>query len=741
MKQLLKRIYYFLPVQLFFLHFRKYQLLMVFWLLLLLAITGNIAPHFGAQSLFLAPEYLGKINFISMFFVGSAMCVFAMSWNITTFIVHSRRIPSLGASRNAFVVYCINNSIIPLAYFIFSSIVTVHYQVANEHTPWGTVFFMQAGYYFGFVFVLLLSFSYFFAVSSDLVKLFFAKVTNPSRLRELIPYDALDEEKDTLTAHYFLDERMHLSHVGSKHPLNKRLLDTIMQRQHRNVIFATFVSYVILLILGIYAEQPLLRIPAGAGFLLLFSIFIGFVGAFKYFLRSWATVGWILFAVLLSFLVKYKVLDLRSIAFGLDYSTPAKNQPEYSYAALEHLFTATRYQNDRSREEQRLEHWRHRVMKDSTPPTLVVITASGGGSRSAYWTFRVLQYADSLSGGKLFDHAVMITGASGGMIGATYWRSLHEAYANHKINSPYGPTYQANIGKDILNSIILSLATNDLISPFNTAKVGGYSYFRDRGYAMERELESNTEGIMDHDLLYYKAEEAEGRIPQLIVNSTIVNDGRKLLIGAQPLGYLTRPEYSLTGSTPVIDGVDFCAFFSQQNPLNLRLSSALRMNATFPLVLPVVKLPSRPHINIMDAGLIDNFGTETASRYLFAMRRWINEYAGKVIFLEVRDTRETAVCKIENETGFADMLFEPIFVIQEKWEAFQSNNHTFFKDASPFFLPQKLKYITLQYEPPPKSTAAELNFHLTAREKEEIYRSAQEPRIKEGIDQLIQNIK
>src|SRR5436305_9162356 len=101
MKRALRGIYYFLPVQLLLLHFRKYQLLLVFWLILLLTITGNFAVHFGASSLFLAPEYLGKISFTSMFLLGSALCVFIMMWNITTFIVHSKRMPYMGATRNA----------------------------------------------------------------------------------------------------------------------------------------------------------------------------------------------------------------------------------------------------------------------------------------------------------------------------------------------------------------------------------------------------------------------------------------------------------------------------------------------------------------------------------------------------------------------------------------------------------------------------------------------------------------
>ncbi len=40
----------------------------------------------------------------------------------------------------------------------------------------------------------------------------------------------------------------------------------------------------------------------------------------------------------------------------------------------------------------------------------------------------------------------------------------------------------------------------------------------------------------------------------------------------------------------------------------MRLLTALRINATFPYVLPNVWLPSKPVIDVMDAGLRDNYG-------------------------------------------------------------------------------------------------------------------------------------
>src|ERR1043165_5886050 len=118
MRKVLRSIFYFLPVQLLLLHFRKFQLLMLVWLVLVLTLTGNFAAHFGASTLFLAPEYLGNINYASMMLLGAAMCVFMMMWHITTFIIHSKRVPYLGATRHFFLVFCFNNSFTPLAFLV-----------------------------------------------------------------------------------------------------------------------------------------------------------------------------------------------------------------------------------------------------------------------------------------------------------------------------------------------------------------------------------------------------------------------------------------------------------------------------------------------------------------------------------------------------------------------------------------------------------------------------------------------
>jgi len=740
MKAVLRSIYYFLPIQLVLLHFRKYQLLLVFWLILLLTITGNFAAHFGASSLFLAPEYLGKISFLSMFLLGCATCVFTMMWHITTFIIHSKRMPYMGATRHAFLVYCINNSLIPVAFLAFYSVVTIRFEWQDEHPPVGSIILLQLGFYFGFLLVLLVSFAYFFRVSRDFFKTVLVKITNPSRIRGLIPYDSLDYEVDMIPAHSYISGDFEIKKSTEKQPYHPRVMNTVLSRHHRNVIFATIILYVLLLLMGIFMEQPLLRFPAGAGFLLLFAIIMGVVGAFKYFLKSWEAIGWVVFVVLLGIMVNYKFFDLRSIAYGLNYHMPEEKEPVYNYEQLHKMFTPQRFEQDKQTEEIRLKNWKNKT-GDNNPP-LIVITVSGGGSRSAYWTFRTLQYIDSVTNGKLFENTVLLTGASGGMIGAAYWRSVHDAWQRGAIKDRYERQYQTNIGKDLLNAIIFSFASVDLISPFNKISIAGYSYTRDRGYAMEQEMIKNTDGLLDKNIGYFRKREADGYIPQMIVCGTIINDGRELMISDQPVAYLTQPEYSLEEAYPPIDAVDFAAFFSGQDPYNLRLTSALRLNATFPFVLPVVKLPSEPRMDVMDAGLRDNFGTELASRYLYVMRDWLEKNTRQVIFLEIRDTRENDVTENSDESSsLSKMLFDPLFVIQNKWEAFQSYSHGFIKNYAPWFLNGKLRFITLQYVPKESKKVAALNFHLTQKEKRDLYQSINNYGSQAAIDTLIKLMK
>ena len=216
------------------------------------------------------------------------------------------------------------------------------------------------------------------------------------------------------------------------------------------------------------------------------------------------------------------------------------------------------------------------------------------------------------------NKAFLITGASGGMFGAAYFRELSrlKSDGDESINLQ-DHKYVDAISKDLLNPLFSSFVARDLASPAQKFKAGQYEYIKDRGYAFEQKLSINTKGVLNRQMKDLVYDEKNARIPLMFFNSVITRDSRSMVISTQPISFLMRPMYDSTRIPPMDpDAIDFSAFFYRQNPMNLRLLSALRMNATFPYVLPNVWLPTTPVIDVMDAGFRDNFGEQTAMSFM-----------------------------------------------------------------------------------------------------------------------------
>ena len=87
------------------------------------------------------------------------------------------------------------------------------------------------------------------------------------------------------------------------------------------------------------------------------------------------------------------------------------------------------------------------------------------------------------------------------------------------------------------------------------------------------------------------------------------------------------------------------------------------------------------------------------------------------------------------------MIVDPVFVIQNKWEAFQSYSQTIYQDLETHSFGGKLRYITLQYVPKEANKTAALNFHLTQQEKQDISQSIYNERNQAGIDSVVTLLK
>jgi hypothetical protein len=351
----------------------------------------------------------------------------------------------------------------------------------------------------------------------------------------------------------------------------------------------------------------------------------------------------------------------------------------------------------------------------------------------------VLQALDSITGGKIMKQTFLITGASGGMIGATYFRELYRQRRAGKNINLQDKKYVNDISEDLLNPTFSSLVSRDMFAPEQRFTVGPYSYLRDRGYSFETALNENTGGLLNKRLQDYAADEQAATIPLIIYHSVIARDGKKMLISTQPLRFMMQsPLDTAVTTTNIPDAVDFLSFFAAQNPLNLLILTALRMNATFPVVLPNVWLPTHPVIDVMDGGLRDNYGLENSLRFLSSMEDWIKENTSGVLMVQIRDRVAGGWEDPFEEEGIVANAVKPFLILQNNWykimEYGQNDMVSYFTSNSG--LP--VHKVVFQYASNKEENKAALNFHLTQREKQDIATSLGSKNNSESFTKVVQ---
>ena len=209
------------------------------------------------------------------------------------------------------------------------------------------------------------------------------------------------------------------------------------------------------------------------------------------------------------------------------------------------------------------------------------------------------------------------------------------------------------------------------------------------------------------------------------------------MICSQPVSFLMQSLYMDSDSIPTSpDAIDFAALFARQDALNIRLLTALRMNATFPYILPNVWLPSNPVIDVMDAGLRDNFGQETSLRFLDVFKEWIKENTGGIVLLQIRDRERGGWEKPFESTDISGVITKPGTILQYNWYKLQEYAQNDQIAYASQFLDSNFHRITFEYVPEKEDKGVTLNFHLTASEKKEVISSINRPNNLRSFEQV-----
>lgn len=668
----IKGVYYLLPVQLLINHFKRNLILLLCWLLLFAIISGKFGNYLGVPFLFLDPVYLNEVSFQSYFLVGISLAGFSIAFHITTYINDGHRFTFIGTVKRPFTTFSFNNSTIPLIFLITYIVSIVKYEVVNESVETQKLLEYILGLLLGFVSMTLALFTYFWLTNKNIFKYVVCKVdeklkqnlkvTRAGAIKKL----DIARKKQVRVDHFFTINfrvRKTSEHTGF---YDKETILQVFDQNHLNLVIIELLIFILLLLMGTFKDVETLQIPAAASFILFLTVFVMFSGAFSYWFGNWSIS--VAFGLLLAinFVVGNEYFENKYEAFGLDYSTaPAK----YNLQRVNQLGSDEYISEDKANTLEILKNWRAKFPADRKPK-MILTCVSGGGQRAALWTLKVLQYADEMNNGGLMENTMLMTGASGGLIGASYFRELvYQKKLGNNIN-PYDAKHLSAIASDNLNAIIFSLLMNDVFVGFQKFEYEDLEYEKDRGYAFENRLNTNTNGLLNKPLISYKFPEQQSKIPMLIMAPTIINDGRKLYISPQNVTYLTNVSDSSDYNNK-LNGIDFLRFFENQSSEKLRFLSGLRMSATFPYITPNITLPSEPPTEIMDAGITDNFGVSDATRFLFAFKDWISENTSGVIILSIRDSEKDGPVQATQNLSLFERFTLPISSIYENFEGLQ----------------------------------------------------------------------
>jgi hypothetical protein len=248
---------------------------------------------------------------------------------------------------------------------------------------------------------------------------------------------------------------------------------------------------------------------------------------------------------------------------------------------------------------------RHPVPAASTiREPVVLVAASGGGIRAAYWTASALAAMESVPG--FADDLFAISAVSGGSLGAaTYVALKREELDTGKPADLLGRA-RTVLAHDFLSPVVAGLLFPDLAQRFFPIPLR----WADRQRFLEKSWEDAlgpAPNPFTRSFTALYATSRGDRLPSLLLNATAVESGSRAIVSNLAVG----------GFSDTVDLLD--KGYSTQR---VKLSAAAGMSARFTYVSPAGTLwrPDGSKMRVVDGGYFENSGAVTAMDVLTALR-------------------------------------------------------------------------------------------------------------------------
>jgi hypothetical protein len=326
-----------------------------------------------------------------------------------------------------------------------------------------------------------------------------------------------------------------------------------------------------------------------------------------------------------------------------------------------------------------LKDWHDRVIKKypGTIHPLYVVASEGGGIRAAYWTAAVLgTIQDEQSA--FADHVFVISGVSGGSLGAAVFVSLLPDGRDRK---DFARRAESMLGRDFLSPTTAAMLCPDFLQRFWPWGLTGL----DRGRWLERSWEhawretmknersENPNRFAESFLDLWRAD--DNYVPNLCLNGTSVERGKRVIVSNLLINWqqFLDADDAIERLMPIKDQGN--ADKRARPGVDLPISAAAHLSARFTYVSPAGKFPP-DGTHVVDGGYFENSGATTALDILREITREMERPGNNL-----GDTVPKLIMISNNPTANAPVPDGKKVTVTTKAEQKQSEPSTFLEDA------------------------------------------------------------
>ena len=260
------------------------------------------------------------------------------------------------------------------------------------------------------------------------------------------------------------------------------------------------------------------------------------------------------------------------------------------------------------------------------PKPAILIATAGGGSRAAYWTATVLGELNKIPG--FNDHLLIISGVSGGSLGAMLYRAATLAADDDvdKADKALAIAQEAAAG-DFLSPLLSAMFTRDLVSGLipvlpvpDRAEVLEQAWSDSFDEACRDKLKRDTCPVDLNDGFLKLWPKEKEQWPAMILNGTVVETSGRAVASNLDLHCDDDDAEPTCG---LVDVTDILAY----HPMDLTASGAINVSARFPVLGPsaITIIDKKEHQrSVVDGGYFDNSGALTLQQVMHELKPVFN---------------------------------------------------------------------------------------------------------------------